>query len=333
MNNRNQTIDVLKGIMILAVILGHIAGTISDSPHNNVIFLLCYSWHMFCFMMTVGYIAAQYGHIENNKAKLLMRAKRLLVPYFVWTILRAISLGHYDVLQVFKDMFVTPLYWFLLVQFIYEVIVFICGKSKNKIMIIIFSALMFGGIYVVTKTELFRQTIQYFPYYFIGYFGGRARQSEKFILHFKRIIPLIAIFYPLSMYFYAFKDKCIVAERLNNFLVSLNIVGGAREKIVYYAYHGGFQLYNYVIVAMLGSAFYLCIAYIIDLYGGYLRLILSKLGKYTLQYYVLSAFGYVTIFSKSINWMLSLILCLLLPFVCIYLTKQRSKLNKIMFGS
>ena len=145
MNNRNQTIDVLKGIMILAVILGHIAGTISDSPHNNVIFLLCYSWHMFCFMMTVGYIAAQYGHIENNKAKLLMRAKRLLVPYFVWTILRAISLGHYDVLQVFKDMFITPLYWFLLVQFIYEVIVFICGKSKNKIMIIIFSALIFGG--------------------------------------------------------------------------------------------------------------------------------------------------------------------------------------------
>lgn len=32
MNNRNQTIDVLKGIMISAVVIGHIAGTLSPPP-------------------------------------------------------------------------------------------------------------------------------------------------------------------------------------------------------------------------------------------------------------------------------------------------------------
>ena len=79
MNNRNKTIDVLKGIMISAVVIGHIAGTLPP-PNYNVVFSLCYSWHMICFMMTVGFVAAKYGHIENGQQKLVLRAKRLLLP-------------------------------------------------------------------------------------------------------------------------------------------------------------------------------------------------------------------------------------------------------------
>lgn len=129
MNNRNKTIDVLKGIMISAVVIGHIAGTLPP-PNYNVVFSLCYSWHMICFMMTVGFVAAKYGHIENGQQKLVLRAKRLLLPYFAWTIIRAVSLGHHTTVQILRDLFVAPLYWFLIVQFIYECIVYLCGVRK-----------------------------------------------------------------------------------------------------------------------------------------------------------------------------------------------------------
>lgn len=148
MNNRNKTIDVLKGIMISAVVIGHIAGTLPP-PNYNVVFSLCYSWHMFCFMMTVGFVAAKYGHIENGQQKLVLRAKRLLLPYFAWTIIRAVSLGHHTTVQILRDLFVAPLYWFLIVQFIYEMhsLPMWCEKNQEKY-------LLYCSIYIAYYSTL-----------------------------------------------------------------------------------------------------------------------------------------------------------------------------------
>ena len=134
---------------------------------------------MFCFMMTVGFVAAKYGHIENSQQKLVLRAKRLLLPYFVWTIIRAISLGHHTAVQILRDLFVAPIYWFLIVQFIYECIVYLCGARKNRKVLIVLFYLAIGLIYALTKAELLRQTVQYFPYYFLGYIAGIEERGIK----------------------------------------------------------------------------------------------------------------------------------------------------------
>lgn len=105
-------------------------------------------------MMTVGFVAAKYGHIENSQQKLVLRAKRLLLPYFVWTIIRAISLGHHTAVQILRDLFVAPIYWFLIVQFIYECIVYLCGARKNRKVLIVLFYLAIGLIYALTKAEL-----------------------------------------------------------------------------------------------------------------------------------------------------------------------------------
>ena len=303
-------------------------------PNYNVVFSLCYSWHMFCFMMTVGFVAAKYGHIENSQQKLVLRAKRLLLPYFVWTIIRAISLGHHTAVQILRDLFVAPIYWFLIVQFIYECIVYLCGARKNRKVLIVLFYLAIGLIYALTKAELLRQTVQYFPYYFLGYIAGieeRGIKQYKSIL--RRAILIAAILYPPSMYFYAFKDKTVVLTRLRNILVNMDVSNITVERISSCAYHGGFQIYNYLVVAMLGSAFYFCIAWIINSHGKFLCRIFSELGKETLQYYVISGFFYVTTFNKNWNWLLSLMFCFVMPHICAALIKRVSWLNKVLFGT
>ena len=77
-------------------------------------------------MMTVGFVAAKYGHIENGQQKLVLRAKRLLLPYFALLVETASA----STVQILRDLFVAPLYWFLIVQFIYECIVYLCGVRK-----------------------------------------------------------------------------------------------------------------------------------------------------------------------------------------------------------
>lgn len=226
------------------------------------------------------------------------------------------------------------IYWFLIVQFIYECIVYLCGVRKNRKVLIVLFYLAIAFIYALTKAEILRQTVQYFPYYFLEYTAGieeRVIKQYKSIL--QRVILIAAILYPPPMCFYAFKDKTVVLTRLRNILVGMDVSNITVERISSCAYHGGFQIYNYLVVAMLGSAFYLCVAWTINSHGKFSCQIFSELGKETLQYYVISGFFYVTTFNKNWNWLLSLMFCFVMPHICAALIKRVSWLNKVLFGT
>ena len=167
---------------------------------------------MYCFMMVVGYIASKYGKIERNYTKLVIRFRRLMIPYISWTIIRGISLGHYSVIKILLDIFETPLYWFLIVQFIYELIVFGCDKDKVKWGTIILGG---GGLvvaFIIFRTELLRQAVLYYPYYFLGYIYEKNETRLHTVVD--KLIPLAAVLYPISMIFYSFKDRTIAVKRL-----------------------------------------------------------------------------------------------------------------------
>lgn len=70
--NRNHAIDIMKGIAILCVILGHIE-TLPIIGKN-----LINSFHMPLFFIIAGYF---YRPATNYKAKLNKDFKRLIVPY------------------------------------------------------------------------------------------------------------------------------------------------------------------------------------------------------------------------------------------------------------
>ena len=89
---RDSYMDFLKGIAVVAVIVGH---SISDVPKADFLFQIIYSFHMPLLFFISAYIE------EKNREKytgresgfLLHRMSGLLLPYLSWTILYAAVSG------------------------------------------------------------------------------------------------------------------------------------------------------------------------------------------------------------------------------------------------
>ena len=72
---RNVTLDIMKGIGMVAVILGH-TYTIPTHPYRNIFF----SFHMPLFFILAGYF---YKFDQDVKGRLKKDFKRLVVPYIL----------------------------------------------------------------------------------------------------------------------------------------------------------------------------------------------------------------------------------------------------------
>lgn len=87
MKNRNQTIDILKGIAVLAVLLGHAVQRGLITGYTDVlIFRIIYSFHMPLFMILSGYTLKAYNkNYDFNFLK--KRFLRLMIPTIIWSYL------------------------------------------------------------------------------------------------------------------------------------------------------------------------------------------------------------------------------------------------------
>ena len=83
---RDISFDILKGILILLVIVGHaIADTyVQGVEWQHVTFDFIYTFHMPLFIMVSGYFAhsmakRSFGEVVHS------RAKRIMLPWFIWS--------------------------------------------------------------------------------------------------------------------------------------------------------------------------------------------------------------------------------------------------------
>lgn len=77
--NREIEIDILKGIGIILVVMGHL-------EPGNILLKYIYSFHMFLFFFTSGYL-----NVKNKDIYILDYVKtnswRLIIPYMLWELL------------------------------------------------------------------------------------------------------------------------------------------------------------------------------------------------------------------------------------------------------
>lgn len=147
---REKSIDILKGIGILLVILGHIQNYI---PKNLLIYI--YSFHMPLFFYISGFLyKEEYEKNLSIKEYAKKRFKQLIYPYItlslinlIWLIIKEhsieqiikfiLSFGYSN--YIFDKNYVGAV-WFLLCLFNVEMIYFIISKKfkiKRQIIIII----------------------------------------------------------------------------------------------------------------------------------------------------------------------------------------------------
>ena len=97
---RDAYLDLVKGIAIIAVVLGHciqfgsgVAFMQEEGYFYNDIFRFIYSWHMPLFMLVSGYLFSFSIKRHEWKELLKSRFTQLLIPMLSWAALITIALS------------------------------------------------------------------------------------------------------------------------------------------------------------------------------------------------------------------------------------------------
>ena len=211
--NRNQTIDMLRGIAALCMILGHsfivYPIDISNVPWCSTFRYVIYTFHMELFFILAGWVYKCTSYLSFIKKK----ATRLLIPYFLFGFFsqvlhilggslvngnRSLAEGIYTLLFRGGD------YWFLPTLFIicavYPLFDYLVKGWKAKIVALAIILLLYN-IIDWPQTLLLRTSMKYFPYFILGDLIGKSgitehehTASQKALLGFGGIAVYIAIY-------------------------------------------------------------------------------------------------------------------------------------------
>lgn len=126
--SRNEKIDILRGVLILLVVVGH--SVEENSLIKNMIFL----FHMPAFYMIAGMLIK----VERfNCTYVLKKAKRLLLPYCFYTMITMFLTGTIGVRSSLRYLYggrkVTGVFWFSTCLFLSLIIFqFILNNLNDK---------------------------------------------------------------------------------------------------------------------------------------------------------------------------------------------------------
>ncbi len=283
---RNRSIDIEKGIAILCVVLGHVICEVYDNTtyNQNLIFKICYSFHMPLFIYISGYLIGKKENYSN--AWMMRKVKTLLCPYVFWTLIYCIIYDSYSIKEI---LLVRPAYWFLINLFIYHFVTWVCSKTKYPAVIEIACYMLFvlAHLYFRDANLIIKNVVLFFVFYLMGKYVSKFDLDKKKI--FVNLSNWSILFYPISMIFFTYKqyDEYVTFICENSFITNVNLV----KAIMYF--------YNHVIVAVLGVLFVVEIVKRITniLKNCHACDVLSYLGKVTLPIYMLHEYFFISFFN------------------------------------
>lgn len=282
MKQRNSSIDAVKGIAIILVMLGHVF--VHNHMEDPYLYDAIRAVQMPLFMIISGYLCGQGRKISDLKTYgkvLKKRAIAYLVPFFAWlTIMHPGNL-----LEAYRTIFEQLDYglWFLAVLFILTFFVYTAqlaaGKLRKKNEIL--SELLFWAVYglfcvilvgqIITGNRFLSPslTILYVPFYMLGYVAGNygkyllcwgKKESGKLDCKNSRIVKTV-IFLMTAAFIYL-----VAVKNLNSMETRA-------------------EMLTQMLASLLGST---AIIYgVLCWKDGKIKNIFAKLGGYTLEIYVI----------------------------------------------
>lgn len=191
---RNQTVDILRGLAMLMVVLGHTMTGCTENSQESFLFNVIWSLQMPLFILISGYVTKYSRPIVNCITYVRFVRKKTfayLLPWLVWTfVVRGLIFGQTSYLDIKFVMFnMDSGYWFLFtlwtIVMVYGLAQFLSGcicKQKNKyrklITFTVFYLLgMIGLVAVGLVTGLaflgIKLTLYYMPFYYVGFLFGQ----------------------------------------------------------------------------------------------------------------------------------------------------------------
>lgn len=200
---RNQSVDVMRGIAMLLVVLGHTMTGCTVDSQKSFLFNIVWSLQMPLFILISGYVTKYSRPICDGKGLweyVKRRTIAYMLPWAVWSFLvRGVIFGQKEFLDI-KNLLCSmdSGYWFLAtiwtISMIFGVASFLAerigkGKAAKKQIILLLCYLigmvLLVGIGMGMGLSFFaiKLTLYYMPFYYAGYLYGqiddRLLHSEK----------------------------------------------------------------------------------------------------------------------------------------------------------
>lgn len=257
--SREIALDVLRGIAILIVVLGHaIQSSLLEGESSFIWSRLILNFQMPLLFCISGYSAGFSFPSDDTKKFIVKKIKRLLIPYVAWESLHYLVVcivtsdyNMFEGISFIKEFFISD-FWFLRVLFIYYVVLWIYNilfslvHIKNKM---VQSLLLLSGcaiVWLLTKIKLINGSLSvwYYVWFIIGLLFFIYKSYINSLIHnTKKVNCVGSIFITLLVIFAIVKN---VSTRIITVLLVAQIsmvvyasVGVMPEKIRTYLIHVG----------------------------------------------------------------------------------------------
>lgn len=201
--NRNQFVDIMRGIAMLLVVLGHTMTRCTVDSQKSFLFNIVWSLQMPLFILISGYVTKYSRPISDSKGLwkyVKRRTVAYMFPWAVWSfIVRGIIFGEHNFLNLKHLLWnMDSGYWFLAtiwtISMIFGIASFVAERlSKNNMLkkqIVLLGCYLAGmvllvGIGAVLGLSFFaiKLTLYYMPFYYAGFlygqFDDRLKKSEE----------------------------------------------------------------------------------------------------------------------------------------------------------
>lgn len=200
--NRNQFVDIMRGIAMLLVVLGHTMTGCTVDSQKSFLFNIIWSLQMPLFILISGYVTKYSRPIFDGNGLwkyVKRRTVAYMLPWAVWSFLvRGIIFGEDGFLNVKHLLWnMDSGYWFLAtiwtISIIFGVASFVAERASKenllKKQIVLLGCYLAGmvllvGIGVILGLSFFaiKLTLYYMPFYYAGFlygqFDDRMKESE-----------------------------------------------------------------------------------------------------------------------------------------------------------
>ena len=329
--SRNILLDILKGLLIILVLLGHSIqyGSGVEFYHNNfwidftVRFI--YSFHMPLFMAIAGYLCyfslEKHGVWKYNCRRWI----RLFPPIGIWSgclyVLKCIIKHKTPVIIGFIKYLIST-FWFLWALLIVGTIVTIVEKYNKTTKIIIYIVLIILSCITTDIYNLASYKFM-FPCFLLGFYTAKY----KLYIYLKNPVWIIisSLLWIILIQFFQ-KDTYIYTTGFSLLYAKLPL-----DKQIFV------DIFRFVIAIVASISFVsICHFFKQKNWFGVLEKFLVYCGKHSLAIYILSTYIFVyvlPIFTKNLSsnyfYSISLLETTIILFICIFIQKILNK-NKLL---
>jgi fucose 4-O-acetylase-like acetyltransferase len=327
-STRSKTLDIVKGITILLVIVGHCIQFGSGRNffnkqlfYENIPFKVIYSFHMPLFMLVSGYLF--FFSIRKYSTNLLLKSRvtKLLIPILLWNAMSFTVTKYTNPNVVGMSLFyeyakisLSEL-WFLWAIFWNSLVVIIVNRFfKDSIILYICGFLLTFMIPDVLNLSLYKYM---YPFFVIGYFF--SKEKELVNVQLKRVKPellliMVGVIYSILILFFNY----------NTFIYNSGY--SLIKKDVFNQL--GIDMYR-LLIGLVGSAFIiLFVEYCLRGRSMSNRFMLSNLGVNSLGIYIISGYMFNVCLHFRVGFSLNYAITLTEVFVVIAISYYATNILK-----